>query len=450
LVPARLVPAAVALDHRSGDPVGRVDETGGEASLHAEHAEARAVPGRIVGHQREAAVVAHLQLDPAAHAAVGAGGRDRPGDLARRFLGRRHARRGRGHALAARRAHRRGHRPVAEDADLGGVAAAQKRDGPDLLDVVARDGAAAAEDAGVAVEDEERLARVLVVGVQRRPRGLEPAVAGGGVAELPETIPGCSCEGGYAPLVLPRAGRQHRERQVEHHRAHAHDLGMLRVHDHAVARGQVTGGRRPAVPLDVDETRATRAERRAIGILAELWQRAGKAAASPSATTPPVPGLTAPRGISGSSNWRGWTTLPDGPPITAAPTGVSPPPPTSSISVRSVQPTSISTTPGRLRFPERPNSFVPRPPPSAAKAAPPRATIGTTAKSVSTLLMAVGLPKSPDSTGKGGRVRGIARWPSSDSSSAVSSPSTKPPAPRRISTPSDSSEPSTRSPISPH
>ena len=196
LVPARLVPAAVALDHRSGDPVARVDETGGEASLHAEHAEARGVPGRIVGHQREAAVVAHLQLDPAAHAAVGAGGRDRPGDLARRFLGPQRARRARGHALAARRAHRRGHRPVAEDADLGGVAAAQERDGPDLLDVVARDGAAAAEDAGVAVEDEERLARVLVVGVQRRPRRLEPAVAGGGVAELPETIPGCSCEGG--------------------------------------------------------------------------------------------------------------------------------------------------------------------------------------------------------------------------------------------------------------
>ena len=174
------------------------------------------------------------------------------------------------------------------------------------------------------------------------------------------------------------------------------------------------------------------------------------AAASPSATTPPVPGLTAPRGISGSSNWRGCTTLPEGPPITTARTGVSAPPPISSISVRSVHPTSISTTPGRRRCPERPKSLVPRPPPSAAKAAPPRATIGTTAKSVSTLLMTVGLPKRPDSTGKGGRVRGIARCPSIDSSSAVSSPSTKPPAPRRISTPSDRSEPSTRSPISPH
>src|SRR2546422_10231186 len=52
---------------------------------------------------------------------------------------------------------------------------------------------------------------------------------------------------------------------------------MLRVHDHAIARGQVTGGRRPAPPLDLDETRATRAERRAIGILAELWQREAQA-----------------------------------------------------------------------------------------------------------------------------------------------------------------------------
>src|SRR5207244_11534259 len=144
------------------------------------------------------------------HAAVGAGGRDGAGDLARRLLRPQRARRTRGHALAARRAHRGGHRPVAEDADLGRVAATEERDGPDLLDLVARDGAAAAEDAGVAVEHEERLARVLVVGVQRRPRRLEPAVAGGGVADPPETIPGCSCEGGYAPLVLPRAGRQPR------------------------------------------------------------------------------------------------------------------------------------------------------------------------------------------------------------------------------------------------
>ena len=47
--------------------------------------------------------------------------------------------------------------------------APEQRDGADLLDVVAGHGAAATEDAGVAVEDEERLAGVLLVGVQRRP-----------------------------------------------------------------------------------------------------------------------------------------------------------------------------------------------------------------------------------------------------------------------------------------
>ncbi len=50
---------------------------------------------------------------------------------------------------------------------------------------------------------------------------------------------------------------------------------------------------------------------------------------SSSATTPPVPGFTRPRGISGSSKSRGGTTLPDGPPTTAAasarPLAVPPP-----------------------------------------------------------------------------------------------------------------------------
>src|SRR5882724_1702212 len=285
LVPGRLVPAAIALDHGLRDPVVRMDEAGGEAALHAEHAEARAIRGRVVGHQRQPPTfltegetplglptfltegetplglpLAHPQHDAAAHAAVGAGGRDGAGDLARRVLGPQRARRARGDALAARRAHRRGHGPVAEDADLGGVAPPEERDGADLLNVVAGDGAAPAEDAGVAVEDEERLARVLVVDVQRRPRGLEPAVARGGVAELAEAV----------AIVT---WSEHRVREVEHHRPHAHDLGMLGVHDHAVPRGEVAGGRRAPLPLDVDETRAARAERRAIGILAELWQR---------------------------------------------------------------------------------------------------------------------------------------------------------------------------------
>ena len=41
---------------------------------------------------------------------------------------------------------------------------------------------------------------------------------------------------------------------------------------------------------------------------------------------------------------------------------------------------------------------------------------------VSTFWISVGLPRNPDSTGKGGFIRGMPRLPSSASSSAVSSP----------------------------
>ncbi len=72
-----------------------------------------------------------------------------------------------------------------------------------------------------------------------------------------------------------------------------------------------------------------------------------------------------------------------------------------------------------------------------------------TVNRVSTLLMTVGRPHTPASVGKGGLGRGIARRPSSDSISAVSSPRTKPPAPRRISAATEIALPSTRSPTKP-
>src|SRR5262245_2116997 len=133
---------------------------------------------------------------------------------------------------------------------------------------------------------------------------------------------------------------------------------------------------------------------------------------APSGTpiTPPVPADTRPRGSRGTSRRAAGTTLPDGPP-TSAPLSGRPlvaPPPMSSSSARSVPPVRASTTPGRLIGPDSPNTFVPGAAgvPSAANHAPPRATIEGTAASVSTLLMTVGRPQSPDSTGNGGRVRG--------------------------------------------
>ncbi len=52
-----------------------------------------------------------------------------------------------------------------------------------------------------------------------------------------------------------------------------------------------------------------------------------------------------------------------------------------------------------------------------------------TAASVSTLLIVVGLPKRPETAGKGGLMRGLPRLPSSEFISAVSSPQMYAPAP---------------------
>src|SRR2546428_13207142 len=101
--------------------------------------------------------------------------------------------------------------------------------------------------------------------------------------------------------------------------------------------------------------------------------------------TPPVPGLTGPRGTSGSSNCRAGTALPDGPPRTAARIGrpVEEPPPRSSSSALSVVPRGASTIPGRLTWPERPQSLVPPPPPRLADQAPPPAAVAVTGQNVS-------------------------------------------------------------------
>ena len=76
-------------------------------------------------------------------------------------------------------------------------------------------------------------------------------------------------------------------------------------------------------------------------------------------------------------------------------------------------------------------NFVPLlfPTPTAAYAAPPSFTIGTTAAMVSTLFTTVGQPYKPAIAGNGGLMRGFPLFPSSDSSNAVSSPQMYAPAP---------------------
>ena len=74
--------------------------------------------------------------------------------------------------------------------------------------------------------------------------------------------------------------------------------------------------------------------------------------------------------------------------------------------------------------------WVPRP----AYQPPPWRIIWGMLARVSTLLSTVGFFQSPDTAGNGGRGRGMPRLPSMEVMSAVSSPQTKAPAPRYIST----------------
>ena len=89
-----------------------------------------------------------------------------------------------------------------------------------------------------------------------------------------------------------------------------------------------------------------------------------------------------------------------------------------------VAPSSTSYTPGLFTLPLTVSKRVPGDfsVPSLAYSAPPMLMIAGTVASVSTLLSSVGRPHAPLTAGKGGRERGCARLPSSDSSSAVSSP----------------------------
>src|SRR5690606_31251322 len=87
-------------------------------------------------------------------------------------------------------------------------------------------------------------------------------------------------------------------------------------------------------------------------------------------------------------------------------------------------PNSISYTPGLLILPLAEISFVPvlRPIPILAYSSPPSLTIETVAAIDSTLFTTVGQPYRPATAGNGGLIRGLPRFPSNDSNSAVSSP----------------------------
>ncbi len=96
-----------------------------------------------------------------------------------------------------------------------------------------------------------------------------------------------------------------------------------------------------------------------------------------------------------------------------------------------VVPMATSTRPVLRTFPERANTFVPLLPavPRELNHSAPFLTMSGTLARVSTLFIAVGLPKRPDTAGYGGLGLGMPRLPSMLCMRAVSSPHTKAPAP---------------------
>ncbi len=97
------------------------------------------------------------------------------------------------------------------------------------------------------------------------PARLRETVARRGGADLAEAVP---------LVAVGQSIERVRSRTAARTRA---ALGMRGAHDHALAGGQMAGGRRAAHALDVDETRPAGAERRAVRILAELRQRDAEA-----------------------------------------------------------------------------------------------------------------------------------------------------------------------------
>ncbi|MBA7663213.1 hypothetical protein ES703_71252 [subsurface metagenome] len=100
-------------------------------------------------------------------------------------------------------------------------------------------------------------------------------------------------------------------------------------------------------------------------------------------------------------------------------------------------PRGTSTSPVLFIFPTRLKVFVPLlfSVPTPANQSAPLKIIWGISDHVSTLLMVVGLPKSPPPTfaGKGGLWRGLPLFPSIEIKRPVSSPQTKAPAPGKMS-----------------
>ncbi len=144
---------------------------------------------------------------------------------------------------------------------------------------------------------------------------------------------------------------------------------------------------------------------------------------------------------------------PEGPPVWAALNWWPPrmPPPISKMISRSVVPMGTSMRPELFTLPVSAKTLVPfvvAVPILLNQSAPLLMMTGMLAR-VSTLLMTVGRPQRPLTAGNGGRGLGMPRLPSMDWRSAVSSPQTNAPAPKRSSISKSKPEPRMSLPRSP-
>ncbi|MPL67273.1 hypothetical protein SDC9_12964 [bioreactor metagenome] len=266
LVPADLAPGVgdALAHHRFQDPVAVRGIAPGEAALDAGMAAVRLAA--LPGHHSHQLLAAHLGLEGAADAAIGAGGDDRPfrrADLLDRFLDQRRGRAGL-HAGAAADAvggqeiGRGGRDPGIEAAPLDG-----QREG--ALHLLAGPHAAHADDALRRVIAEIGVRDVLrdVARVRLAIRAHLEMVLAPGIAHLAQA----DGTGHVLQLAIAvRGAGQAVERVVgdvklHHPAAQLCQLRGLGVNLHPLAHRRGAGGRRAAHAVDLDHAQPARADR---------------------------------------------------------------------------------------------------------------------------------------------------------------------------------------------
>jgi len=266
LVPTRLLELAVPPDEGRGETVGVVDEIVSERALHAQ----AAVIGRAVVVPGDLDDLAAFGVDDelAADAAVGAGG-DRllqvPGPaLETRHLLGQGAGRANADALAAGDAVGVAQRHVKGTPDVRAQAALVEIEDVVYLHFIARDHAPPAQDAAVHVAYDHLAALVHVL--SRELLGKRGALDAHLVRELLEEARAVRLAGEAFGLVVPE--------QKVHDQAPRplHALGV-RVHDHAVRRGQGTRGLQALAALHFHNAYAAASPRPVLPIMSHVVRK---------------------------------------------------------------------------------------------------------------------------------------------------------------------------------